>query len=119
MKNTKGLWICLCLAACFCLAVTVSAGTYGDLTYAISDGEATVTACDDSASGTLTIPDTLDGCPVTAIGDDAFVNCMDLVGVEIPDTVTCIGDYAFYECNELVSLDLPSSLTRIGDSAFE
>ena len=51
---------------------TTSAATSGYYTYTLTDGKATITDCDTSISGDVTIPDTLDGYPVTSIGDYAF-----------------------------------------------
>ena len=38
---------------------------------------------------------------VTAIGDDAFLDCVDLTSVVIPNTVTTIGNHAFQGCTGL------------------
>ena len=41
--------------------------------------------------GAVTIPDTINGCPVTAIGTNAFYDCFSLTRVTIPSNVTGIG----------------------------
>ncbi len=51
------------------------------LTYEITDGEVTITDCDQSISGDVVIPDTIEGYPVTIIGDYAFYNCTSLTDV--------------------------------------
>ena len=67
----------------------------------------------------LSIPDTLDGYAVTAIGNEAFRLCQNLLSVSIPDGVTSIGDRAFYGCWFLSHITIPDSVTSIGDGAFE
>ena len=52
--------------------INASAATYGELTYTVSGGKVTITGCNSSASGTLIIPETIDGYPVTTIGQYAF-----------------------------------------------
>lgn len=64
------------------------------------------------------IPDTIDGKPVTSIGDYAFTYFPKLSGVYIPDTVTNIGRVAFSGCNDLIGLRLSNNLNTIGEGAF-
>lgn len=55
---------------------------------------------------------------VTAILDDAFSGCCDLIAIVIPDTVTSIGSLAFKHASSLSEITLPPNLQSIGDSAF-
>ena len=48
-----------------------SASQSGDWLYTLSDGEATVTGYSGGAKA-VSVPDTISGCPVTAIGRAAF-----------------------------------------------
>jgi hypothetical protein len=66
----------------------------------------------------LSIPGTLDGLPVTAIGGGAFWGCSSLTSVTIPDSVTSIGDYAFISCANLTSVMILGSVMSIGQQAF-
>ena len=66
----------------------------------------------------MVIPAELDGYPVTAIADEAFMDWYGLESVVIPDTVTAIGDRAFMGCDNLESIDLPEGLRTIGEQAF-
>lgn len=54
---------------------------------------------------------------VISIGSNAFKGCWSLKSINIPESVTCIEDYAFAYCR-FTSLTLPSSLTEIGIEAF-
>ena len=94
------------------------AADVSDLTYKVSGGKITITSCDKATSGKLVIPDTIEGKPVTRIGDFAFVNCTSLTSITIPDGVTSIGFAAFRGCSSLTSITIPDSVTSIGDYAF-
>jgi hypothetical protein len=88
---------------------------------------------------TVTIPDTLDGLPVTAIGEAVFIGYYiksivlpshlvvignkafagtGIVNIDIPDTVESIGKLAFQNCY-LESISLGSGLKTIDDYAFD
>mgnify|MGYP006084615131 CR=1 FL=1 len=90
------------------------------LKYEIKGDAITITDCDTGASGALTIPATIEGNPVTSIGDTAFYYCTSLESITIPDSVTSIGESAFSGCRSLTSIPFgeDSELTSIGDQAF-
>ena len=56
----------------------------------------------------------------TSIGVYAFMECLSLTSIEIPNSVTSIGEGTFYECSSLTSctFDKNSQLTTIGATAF-
>lgn len=56
--------------------------------------------------------------PVTAVGNQAFVNCRGLKTIAIPDSVTSIGTYAFYYCDNLSEISMPDEVITIGNYAF-
>ena len=58
------------------------------------------------------------GSGVTAVPEDAFSGCADLVAVVLPDTVVSIGNRAFANAFSLGEITLPPGLQGIGDSAF-
>jgi hypothetical protein len=93
-------------------------------TYTVSDGKASVSTgrygrpAISKTTGSITIPSTLGGYPLTIIGDSAFFNCDGLTSVKIPDSVTIIGSCAFRDCSSLTSVTIPVSVTSIEDYAF-
>lgn len=97
----------------------VEAATSDIYTYTVSDGEATITDCDASTSGSITIPSSLGGYPVTSIDNYAFLYCSKLISVTIPVGVTNIGSHAFSYCSSLASVTIPDSVTSIGILLFE
>ena len=77
---------------------------------------------DNPYTGSITIPAYVihEGYkyPVTAIGQEAFYECENLVSVTIPNSVTSIGLAAFASCTSLKSVTLSNSLKFIGKYAF-
>lgn len=68
-------------------------------------------------SDKITSCDINDNCKI--ILGAAFIDCMYIESVKIPNTVTFIGENAFRDCRGLESVTLPNSLTIIGNSVFE
>ena len=87
-------------------------------TYEIVGNTVTITDCEETASGELVIPGTIDGRLVTAIGKDAFRDCFDLTSITIPEGVISIGDSAFRACTHLKGFAIPGTVESIGDYAF-
>lgn len=63
--------------------------------YVIVDGECTIESFYDEDTTAVFIPDTIEGVPVTAIGSQAFYECLSLWRIYIPKTVTSIEPDAF------------------------
>ncbi len=120
MKKILSLALVLSLVVSLLVAVPASAASYkeGIYTYTVSNGEATITKCDQNASGDIAIPSTLGGYGVTSIGEYAFSIRSSITNISIPNSVTSIGDYAFSDCSNLASINIPDSVTSIGDYAF-
>jgi hypothetical protein len=91
---------------------------YGDYLYYQVDGTGvTIIDCDESAVS-VNIPSTIDGLPVTIIGESAFWRCSKLSNIIIPNSVKTIGNEAFEDCKNLKNITLPDTMEKIGGAAF-
>ena len=144
MKILKKI-LCICAVMCAVIlfgTVDAKADTYGDYEYTVNDDGNTVTITKYNGSATdLTVPYSINGKKVTAIGDYAFywrsslvtvklpsglldiqqyafAICENMSQITLPSGLSFIGDYAFYKCESLTSITLPSSLKSIGGRAF-
>jgi hypothetical protein len=82
-----------------------------------SNNQITITGYTGSG-GAVTIPSTINGLPVTSIGNGAFYGKMNLTSATIPNSVTNIGSLAFYECRNLSSALFMGNAPLIGSSVF-
>lgn len=96
-----------------------TSGTTADgFTYTTSNGAVTITKYTGTATE-ITIPNTIDGTTVTAIGASAFSGSETLSKITLPNTIQTIGAYAFINCTALSSINLPEGLTSIYAYAFQ
>ena len=82
MKKILLLVSFLCIIGFY--TINVSAETYGDLTYKITDNEIAITDCSSSAID-VEIPSYINNYPVKRIEFAAFRNCVNLTHVTIPE----------------------------------
>ena len=107
------------LASVVCSAQTEI--TNEGLVYTVNEDGASVTLAGMEAGNdatVLSVPETVEGYSVTAVGDDAFSGNKVLTQVVLPATVTEIGARAFYECISLTDATLGEGTSNIGDAAF-
>lgn len=88
-----------------------------DFEYGVNQDTATITKYK-GAGGTVEIPATLGGYPVTGIQMQAFIECASLKSVSMPESMTWIGDSAFAGCTGLKQVEFSPNLTAIGSKSF-
>lgn len=88
-----------------------------DFEYGVNQDTATITKYK-GAGGTVEIPATLGGYPVTGIKMQAFIECTSLKSVSMPESMTWIGDSAFAGCTGLEQVEISPNLTTIGPNSF-
>ena len=125
MKRSLAFILAMLMAFSALAVIPVSADyRSGDWGYTVSYGEATINRYYGSST-TVTIPDKINGYPVTALScweDDYYYysifDDIDVISVSIPDSVTEIGLCAFSYCTSLTSVAIPDSVDTIDDYAF-
>ena len=73
----------------------------------------------DSLPQDVIIPNTLNGCTVLSIDDNAFYKCKNITRITIPNSVTEMGICTFCYCSNLKSINIPDGVTKIGYRLFE
>lgn len=70
------------------------------------------------SGGNVSVPQSVNGDDITAIGAGAFAGNSGITSVSMPSTVTKVGQEAFADCTNLKSVSMPSTLQSIGIGAF-
>ena len=55
---------------------------------------------------------------LTSIGDNAFMGCVNVTSITLPDSVKSIGIFAFSNCTGLTSINIPDGVTCIEYASF-
>lgn len=122
------------------MALACIGGLQAEFQYTIDDGQVTIEKHIGTSSTSVVVPTTLEGLPVTRIGDfafsargvsevvlsegvtsigaSAFAGCGQLISITLPLSLISIEPHAFAECAKLESITLPENLVSIGSSAF-
>ena len=66
----------------------------------------------------ITIPDEIDGIPVTEIGFAAFLGRAEFTEITLPESLKVINRLAFCQCSSLTTINIPGNVETIGDNAF-
>ncbi len=102
------------------MSVPTPTYTEGDWGYDLVDGKAVIVSYSGTGGGAVTVPATIGGYVVDAVGKgtsnnnviDTTVTGTDLI---ISEGITKINSYAFGNCSFTGNLVLPSTLTTLGD----
>ncbi len=87
------------------------------LVYETNSGTIAITGYTGS-SGSLVLPESIAGLPVTVIGTNTFDSATNLMNVVLPDTIFDIQDSAFQNSG-LINFIIPDSVTHVGNFAFQ
>lgn len=82
-----------------------------------TNGTITIIGCTNTVRSII-IPDKINGCIVTSIGDRAFANCVNLTNLTICQNITSIGSSAFDHCSSLKQIELPRKIEVLPEWPF-
>jgi len=99
------------------ISYVLLAAPASSFTYNIVDQQAMISGFVGNETD-FVVPSTIEGYPVTMIGDRAFEDSSDVVRITLPDSVVSIGVRAFEGCTSLKKINLSNELTSIGRLAF-
>ena len=122
--------VCMCVLLAALIAFYVFLLIYNKYTFKYTPSEdgvsCTITSIEKRAiapavyfPSKLSVPESIDGLKVTAIGNNAAKGEEKLKKLSVPAGVVYIGEEAFASCNRLKTVTLPSGLAVIGAGAFK
>ena len=110
----------LALVLCFCLSLLVVpsfALTEGDWEYTLSDNQITITKYV-GAGGDITVPTSINGIPVVAMGNQVCTYNDTVTSVTIPGAIKTVGYEVFKECKNLETVRIGEGVEKINFGAF-
>ena len=99
------------------LLLALPAAVQAQFTYT-TNNDGTLNVSGYTGGGAVTISNSVNGLPVTSIGNNAFIDCSGLTSVTIGTNVTSIGDQAFIGIQSLTNVTIPNSVTNLGFGVF-
>ena len=96
----------------------LSQSSYSKLTFTEYSTYCSVSAKDTSISGSIIIPSTYNGKPVTEIDENGFQNCTEITSITIGDNITSIYMGAFDGCTGIAGIIISNSVNFIAPSVF-
>ena len=118
----RGITAALCLMAV--PALYAASITVDGINYTTSGTKATVAKYSTGSpySGDIVIPATVSyngvDYTVSATGANAFLDCVNLTSVTLPNTCVTIGRNCFKGCTALTQSPIPSTVTSVGNGVF-
>ena len=120
-KQTTRLVLAACLAVIFSVGYSSaqSSGVFQNFQYTATATEVTIISYPSYLGGSVTVPSTINGLPVTVIGQRAFYNNQNLTSITLPTSIKTISAAAFSGCSRISSFTIPGSVTSITSNVFE
>ena len=104
---------------CLIMVVPFVGVGYTEFDYTYINNDTEISIVDYVGDDTnVVIPNTIDGLPVTEIGNYAFSGCSSIETVEIPSGITRIGYEAFEMCDNLKTFTVGENIEEIGYYCF-
>lgn len=119
MKVKKVILYCSLIFLSFVVFTCYAYGAdVSDLKFQTVGENCVLISCETDASGTVVVPEKIEGKKVVSIAKRAFYNCNKLKNIQLPDTVTQIDEEAFFGCSSISSFNMPDSVNKLGKSVF-
>lgn len=119
MKKAISVIVSIAIVMCvFASAMPSFAVDYGKFSCEIVNDEIVITKYIGTGATNVTVPKTLNGLPVVAIGEGAFMGNNEITTVKVNEGVRDIGASAFENCTSLATITLPTTITHIGEKAI-
>src|SRR5688572_19656106 len=113
----RSIRLAIAIVVLFSTLVTNLRVQSGDYQFVVQNGAVKILAYT-GPGGNVVIPPTINGSPVTIIGEFAFYNRPSITSVAIPDSVTAIESTGFGFSQNLTNVTIGKGVSSIADWAF-